>query len=81
MVSHWGAAMAMLDEVRPGTALRSSPRAPAQSPFVKRWCRAMLAWQVREQTFVGPVFHRHPLQVRVKNRRVNVKARAGYFKS
>jgi tetratricopeptide (TPR) repeat protein len=58
MVSHWSAAMAMLDEVRPKSALRRTPRAPAESPFVKRWYRAILAWQVREQEFVAPLFRR-----------------------
>ena len=58
MVSHWSAAMAILDEVRPKSALRRTPRAPAESPFVKRWYRAILAWQVREQEFVAPMFRR-----------------------
>ena len=58
MVSHWSAAMALLDEVRPKSALRRTPRAPAESPFVKRWYRAVLAWQVREQEFVALLFRR-----------------------
>jgi tetratricopeptide (TPR) repeat protein len=57
-VSHWSAAMAMLDEVRPKSALRRTPRAPAESPFVKLWYRANLTWQVREQDFVATVFRR-----------------------
>ena len=58
MVSHWSAAMAILDEVRPKSALRRTPRAPAESPFVKLWYRANLTWQVREQEFVATVFRR-----------------------
>ena len=58
MVSHWSAAMAMLDEVRPRSALRKTPRAPAESPFVRLWYRANLTWQVREQQFVVLLFRR-----------------------
>ena len=68
MVSHWSAAMAILDEVRPKSALRRTPRAPAESPFVKRWYRAILAWQVREQEFVAPI----------PSRRRSVSRRSGH---
>ena len=58
MASHWSAALALLDEIRPKDALRRLPRAPADNPFVKRWYRANMAWQVREQEFVVLVFRR-----------------------
>jgi hypothetical protein len=57
---------------------RRVPRAePVRQALVSR--HAGLASERANVRRAG--FHRHPLQVRVKNRRVNVKARAGYFKS